>query len=213
MSEELQTEETAVLEESRPRKKKKVWLGLVVVLLVASIGGGLFWKHVQTVKAEEAAAEAKKKAIKNYEKNMGLALAAAIVVGTHSEKMADQYHDVWYSAIFNDRYTTSDGTKHSYGSFNQAIKDQNSVYEQSGDNLKLLSEMVVFEGYMNKLKNPPSKYEQLYQELVDLYATASSFEKLAESPSGSLQSYTNEFNQRDSELAEKIKSLQVQLPE
>jgi hypothetical protein len=213
MSEEVHTEkEIVALEQSIPKKKKKVIIATIIILLVAAIAGGLYWKHEQTVQAEKAAAAAKKNTLETYKENMNLALAAATLVGSHAEKMGNQYHDVWYSAIFNHRYTTSDGQSHSYGTYSQAIKDQRDAYVKSSDTTKLKMEMATLESTVSKLKNPTVQYKEIYKELVDLYSTVTSFESLAEDPSGSLQSYTDDFNQLDTALAQKIKAIQVQLP-
>jgi phage-related tail protein len=81
-----------------------------------------------------------------------------------------------------------------------------------GDNKELKRDRDNLDKTMNVLKNPPTQYKDLYKEIVDLYTNLSRFVEMANIPSGSLQSYTNDANSMDTDITKKIDSIRVQLP-
>ncbi len=52
---------------------------------------------------------------------------------------------------------------------------------------------------MKELKNPPEEYEDAYEAISELYDAYISLTNLATDPSGSLQTFSNNFNDADSE--------------
>ena len=62
---------------------------------------------------------------------------------------------------------------------------------------------------MKELKNPPDEYKEAYDELKDLYDSYLNIVNIATDPSGSLQTYTSNFNSADSDVAQKIQSIQI----
>ena len=52
---------------------------------------------------------------------------------------------------------------------------------------------------MKKLQNPPEEYEEAYQAIKEFYDAYLDLTTLAISPSGNLQTYSNNFNDADTE--------------
>ena len=55
---------------------------------------------------------------------------------------------------------------------------------------------------MKEMKNPPSKHKDAYKALLALYDEYNDFSSLVINPTGSLQSFTEEFNEADKSLAD-----------
>ena len=51
---------------------------------------------------------------------------------------------------------------------------------------------------MEQLKNPPAGYEEAYEALKEYYSAYLELTNMATNPSGSLQSYSSNFNEADS---------------
>ena len=64
---------------------------------------------------------------------------------------------------------------------------------------------------MKELSNPPSEYKEAYLKLNSCYEDYVKFVTMAESPSGSLFSYSQNYNDLDSSLASKLKSLELHI--
>ena len=56
---------------------------------------------------------------------------------------------------------------------------------------------------MKELKNPPDVYDDAYDALKDLYECYSKLTNMAVNPTGSLSSYTSDFNSVDSDFLSK----------
>lgn len=69
------------------------------------------------------------------------------------------------------------------------------------------------DGYKSDLKNPPKKYESLYEDAIDIYAEFSVFTNMALNSSGSFNSYTEKFQKVDDELVEHMEKFVAKLPE
>ena len=62
---------------------------------------------------------------------------------------------------------------------------------------------------MQELTNPPAEYEEAYNTLKDYYDAYLELTNLAISPSGSLQSYTDDFNEADSNVLKYYNAMDV----
>ena len=66
---------------------------------------------------------------------------------------------------------------------------------------------------MDVLKSPPGDMREYYELAFDLYTEFSNLCNLAISPSGSLQSYTDDFREVDGEVADLYERMEVIMPE
>jgi hypothetical protein len=66
---------------------------------------------------------------------------------------------------------------------------------------------------MKKLQNPPSDLETCYETASELYATYKGITDLAINPKGSLQSFSEDKNDKISKFMELYDKLKTQIPE
>lgn len=61
---------------------------------------------------------------------------------------------------------------------------------------------------MKDLVNPPEEYKEAYEKLQDFYDSYLELTNLVISPTGSLSSYTSNFNEADSATSNAYKAMQ-----
>lgn len=66
---------------------------------------------------------------------------------------------------------------------------------------------------MKKLKNPPEEYKDAYDAISDLYDAYISLTNCATNPSGSLQTYSDTFNDADTNTLNAYKAMELYLEE
>ena len=79
-------------------------------------------------------------------------------------------------------------------SFFTELGKMNKILEEGGSTKKWTPEEYVKE----QLKNPPAGYEEAYEALKEYYSAYLELTNMATNPSGSLQSYSSNFNEADS---------------
>lgn len=108
---------------------------------------------------------------------------------------------VWYNAIYKERDDATDKYTRPKGyfasNFNDALgnlfSDTSFRISSIEDNQKTVSSL------MKELKNPPEEYKDAYEAITELYDAYISLTNLATDPSGSLQTFSTNFNNTDSE--------------
>ena len=60
---------------------------------------------------------------------------------------------------------------------------------------------------MKTLKNPPAEYQEAYEKLNELYDSYFVLTNLAVSPTGSLQTFSSDFNDADMETEKCYKAM------
>lgn len=146
--------------------------------------------------------------IKSYEyyenaKNVTITMAEG---ATNAEKVGNTIISVWGNAIYKQKNETTDkftmknskfvddfndalSNLYSDEEFNKTISD---IQENRNDVMKI----------MRKLKNPPQKYNELYSVIKALYEDYSKITKFVIDSKGSYNSFSENFNTYDNELAE-----------
>lgn len=66
---------------------------------------------------------------------------------------------------------------------------------------------------MKKLKNPPEEYKDAYESISKMYDAYLSLTNLVTDPSGNYQTYSQNFNNADSETLNCYNALKVYLEE
>lgn len=181
------------------KKKRKIFIGIVIAILVVFIAGvGL--KFI-------SARNEKKMYAENYEKLVYLMLDGA----SDAESASGLIHDVWYNSIYEeDSSITDEYTKDSkgnfYDDFNTSLANlmtSDSFISDIGD-INENQEQV--QSLMKDMKNPPEEYEDAYDALKDFYDAYTKLVNLAIDPSGNLSSYTSSFNEADNETLNAYKA-------
>lgn len=175
--------------------KKYVILGFVAVIVIGIIIAiALTAKNVSEQNAKE-----------EYSKNLNSASIMMLTGAAEAEETGNLIKSVWYNTIYEeydletDKYTQSNG----YGfndDFNDSLtalfddSDFNKKITNIKDNQELVSQI------MKLLQNPPEGCEESYRAIQDYYNAYLILTNLAVSPTGTLQTYSSDFNSADSEL-------------
>lgn len=191
--------------------KKKVFLviGIIVAIVALTIGAVL-----NKQKMDEKELQKKEKAYYTKLETVTIQMLSGCV---KAESTAGLIHDVWRNAIYEESDVTTDKYTQPNGwfvdDFNDALaelyKDSsfNSDVEAIEDNQDSVQKN------MKGLRNPPNKYKEAYNELKEFYDCYIEFTNLAVNPSGSLTSYTSDYNDLDAEVMSKYKKMKMYLEE
>ena len=116
-----------------------------------------------------------------YQQKLNSIIYIIIDSGAEAEECGNLIHNVWYNTIFYVSNTDTDKYTKTNGCFNDDFND-------SLDNL-----------YKSKYftKKFPPKYKEAYKNLLVLYNEYIDFSNIVINPEGSLQSFTDKFNEKD----------------
>lgn len=187
-------------------KRVKVIIGIVVALLL--VGGGTFFGVNQYQK---------KNAVEKYEENLELASHSMLSGASEAEECGNLIKQVWYNAIYKeeddstDKYTKEDG--YFVSDFNDALGNLflDTSFERKISSIKENQKTVSF--LMKELKNPPEEHKDAYEAISKLYDAYLSLTNLATDPSGSLQTFSNNFNDADTETLNCYNAMKMYLDE
>ena len=156
-----------------------------------------------------------KEAAEAYENNLALASMAMITGGAEAEEAGNLIKAVWHNSIYEERDTKTDKYTRPNGYFEKDFNTALSNLFSDSDFISTISSIESNQdfvaGYMKDLKNPPEGYEEAYSAVKDCYDTYLSFTNLVTSPSGSLQTFSSNFNDLDSDFVTKYNALQLYL--
>lgn len=193
-------------------KIKKIALisGIALVLIVVVIFG------VMQIQKKKAADEAKK-AKQEYITNLSTISFTMLIGCGKAEDYGNLIKKVWSNAIYEkhddetDKYTCPDG--YFVSDFNDALTnlfaDSNfsSKIDDVSENQDAVNEL------MKKMKNPPEEYKEAHDKMSEFYDTYIILTNLVTNPSGSLQTYSNSFNEADTKAVNCYKALEIYLEE
>lgn len=126
-----------------------------------------------------------------------------------AEEAGTLIHDVWYDTIFDEH--NADTSKYTSGNsdFNDSLSELFSDEEFQDKIASIKSNQATVKELMQELTNPPAEYEEAYNTLKDYYDAYLELTNLAISPTGSLQSYTDDFNEADSNVLKYYNAMDV----
>ncbi len=192
-------------------KNKAIKIGVAVAAVVAVVAI-IAVCIVQGVQAKQAADEAA--SFNEYVSNVETVSSKMLTGAADAETVCSKVSSIWSSAIFDERSEwDSDIEKYYSDDFNEAI----SNYYADSSTVSLLgsikSNQSEVSSLMAKLNNPPDEAKTAYGTLNDLYDDYLKMTGLAESPTGSLQTFNSSFNSADEGFLNTYKKLQSQIPE
>lgn len=145
--------------------------------------------------------EAYRMKLTNTIEEIGLAKTLCAVV-------IDSYKNVWNTAIEDKTYEG-----HYCNDYNKALSMHYKKI-QSLDSFKKLTENVLkIEQSVKELKDYPSKYKDAYNELVDIFTDLNELYNYADSPQGSLITYSSKTFDLYQQLTKKIKEFKIKYTE
>ena len=198
------------------KKSKKIiviaTIAVIVAAIIAAIGVQTHKKNV----AAKAAAEAQKQS-EEYGTNLNMAAYSMLSGASDAETCGNLIKQVWYNAIYEksdsktDKYTKPKG--YYVSDFNDALQNLFSDSSFSGQIADINDNKDTVNSLMKKLKNPPEEYKDAYESLSKLYDAYISLTNLAIDPTGSLQTYSQNFNDADNETLNCYNALKMYLEE
>lgn len=197
------------------KSKKLIVIGIIAVIAVAILAAVGVQVHKKNV-AAKAAAEAQKQS-EEYGSNLSLAAYSILSGASDAETCGNLIKQVWYNAIYKesdsktDKYTKPDG--YYVSDFNDALQNLFSDSSFSSQLADINDNKDTVNSLMKKLKNPPEDYKDAYDSLSKLYDAYISLTNLATDPTGSLQTYSQNFNDADSETLNCYNALKMYLEE
>lgn len=170
----------------------------LVALLVASY---LVYENIQAQNKEKQMAEARASYASKYE-----AVAYSMLEGAvTAEECGNLIKSVWYNTIFEEEDEETDKFTQIKGKFNEDFNTSIAALFADDDFSKKVaaveSNKAAVDSMMKDLRNPPDEWKEAYDELKEYYDAYADLIKMAVSPSGSLQTYSEDFRETDSEAA------------
>lgn len=197
------------------KSKKIIVIATIAVLAAAIITAIGVQTHKKNV-AAKAVAEAQKQSEK-YGTNLNMAAYSMLSGASDAETCGNLIKQVWYNAIYKEsdsttnKYTKPDG--YFVSDFNDALQNLFSDSSFSGQIADINSNKDTVNSLMKKLKNPPEEYKDAYESLSKLYDAYISLTNLVTDPTGSLQTYSQNFNDADNETLNCYNALKMYLEE
>lgn len=197
------------------KSKKIIAIAIIAVIGVAMIVAIGVQTHKKNV-AAKAATEAQKQS-QEYGTNLNLAAYSMLSGASDAETCGNLIKKVWYNAIYEesdsktDKYTKPNG--YFVSDFNDALQNLFSDSSFSSQIADINSNKDTVNSLMKKLKNPPEEYKDAYEVLSKLYDAYISLTNLATDPTGSLQTFSRNFNDADNETLNCYNALKMYLEE
>jgi hypothetical protein len=213
-----------------PFFKSKVFI-IILVVLVIGVGVGSY--IVRELNMEQKAREAEEEYIK-------LLSETANTINEMNEplqKISAIYAEVWNVSIKEDLYLSGiakylgveesvvsenalldkikSGRRGKYierGDFNTALITVRNVLLREGIYNQVETTQSTIAENVKSLNNPPEKYKDIYDGVVEYYTTYAMYLDLATSPTGSYITYTRDINELSTKLESQYSTLQVSMP-
>lgn len=138
---------------------------------------------------------------KYYQNKFYIALSSIKTSSQLCFLICDKYSTTWRLAIDND------------DDFNDKLAECYKENEEKGLVKKLQEEKYNIENSMKSLQNPTDTYKEAYSVIVDLYGNYIKLEALAENPTGSYSSYTQEIRDLETKIPELISKINILIPQ
>lgn len=189
-----------------------------VVLGIAFMGIAIGILMYQEKKAEEEnarriqeyednlkkAEEENARLIQEYEDNLRLVTDTMLSGAVDAENCCNLIVQVWNNAIWEkkddatDRYTRPDG--YFVEDFNDALENLFTDSEFCSQIDLIMENQRAVNKIVGKLKNPPEEYRAAYEALSECYNAYLTFTNMAINPTGSLNTFSEDFDEADTEF-------------
>ena len=179
-----------------PKKVNKKFIGVaaVIVVLIALGGGFGYWKHMETIKKENAEKQYVIYAIK-IKKDAKLIADAA-------EMILDDYYRNWWSAIRNNKAYDINMSKRYVKDFNDAVNWRIFYYEGELSSMAEMNDSI--QSHLKQMVDVPEKYSGMNDKFNDIYTKAAAVVSLCRSPEGNVTTFSTESKRVVSELRSSI---------
>lgn len=183
----------------------KKYIITVVVAIIAIIAALFIGNNVKQKKLAEEAAQQKAA----YASNLETASFTMLMGAIEAEDAGNLIKKVWYNEIYGEYDSETSKYTNGASDFNEALSNlfADSDFRATISSIETNQDTVA--SLMKKLKNPPEEYEDAYDAIKELYDAYTKLTNLATSPSGSLQTYSENFNSADTEVVNCYEAMQM----
>ena len=179
----------------------KKYIAIAVVAVLAVVIALFAGKNVKEKKLAEEAAQRSA----SYATTLENASFTMLLGAIEAEDAGNLIKSVWYNCIYEERDSTTDKYTRPNGyfldDFNDALGNlfTDSSFRSTISSIESNQELVA--GLMKDLKNPPDEHEDAYDAIKELYDAYTALTNLATNPTGSLTTFSQNFNAADTEVA------------
>ena len=184
------------------KKKKNIILAVIAVAVLAVIIGFA------------AKSGSSKKKAKEYKANLSSITKTMLSGAGDAESAGNLIKKVWYNAIYKEYDSeTNEYTRNgvSYVDFNTAL---GNLFADTDFSTKITAIKVnqnTVKASMKNMQNPPEEYKDAYSSLKEFYDAYNDFVNMVTDPSGSLQTYSSNFNDADNEVMKCYNAMEIYL--
>lgn len=209
--EKTKEESTQQVEVTKVNTKPKVNMRQIIIAIVAAvviISTVFGVKKVQEQKAIKAA-----QASTEYGENIETLTTLMMVGAADAETCGNLIKRVWHNSVYQERDTETDQYTRTDGYFvsdyNTALANlfNNKSFSSTINGIKSNRDSV--SSIMKDLKNPPAEWENAYKDLQGFYDSYVKLTDLATNPTGSLQTFTDDFNDADLDVSNAYDKLEL----
>lgn len=162
-----------------------------------------------------ATSQGQKKLEAEYSDNLENAVFAMLSGASKAETCGNLTKKVWYNAIYEESDSSTDKYTKPYGyfvsDFNTAIQNLYLDTSFAAKISEIENNQAKVDSLMKELKNPPEEFENAYEAATDFYNAYLTFTNLVINPTGSLQTFSSNFNDADSETSNCYTKVQMYL--
>lgn len=192
-----ETEVTATSTKSATKKKTIIVMSIAILVVLAIIIGFLLYKS-----SSERKKAAEREAYIDSASEFSVTL---IYAAAKCEDTGNLIKSIWYNTIFEeddpatDPYTKWESISGSYfyDDFNEALKNFFSSDKYAEMEKMLMDDYEKLSDLSTQLKNSPEGLEDIAEAVSEAYSHYRKLYKNATSPSGSLETYSDDFSEND----------------
>lgn len=177
--------------------KKKIVIGIVALLLI--VGGIFGFIAIKNNNDKKKAQELSQQ----YKDNLSTITYKMLSGAANAESCGNKIKKVWSNSIWKDDDAETDKYTKTNGRFNEDFNDSLSALFADPNFIKITDGVEQNQKEVNKLikemKNPPEEWKDAYNDLKDYYDDYLTLTNLCTNPSGSLQTYSTNFSNADTD--------------
>lgn len=187
------------------KQKKKKHKGVIISIIVVAL-------IIVSVLGISISLKAKER---EYYSNMETVSFTMLDGAAKAENAGNQIKSVWYNAIYEKRDSETDQYTMKNGKFVDDFNDALSCLFEDENFINSISEIETNQSevadLMKQLKNPPKKYKEAYSVLKVYYDNYLKMTKTVISPTGSLNTFSENFNKYDNDTVDSYEKMKLYL--
>lgn len=147
----------------------------------------------------------------NYYIEICSAVDEIMAISADVENVGNQICNVWNNAIWDKNNQDTAKYTSNAKDFNEALSNLFADEEFIEKITNIRNKQAEIDVYLGKLKNPPRKFEDAYDEFKEVYYAYSDYTDFVISCKGSYNTYTEDLSKKSAELLENYREIKVEL--